>query len=222
MTAEEKAQQRRTTSQQKQRAARQRRTTSQQKQRAARQKADNLTTDAKGGKARKANFTAETRNDETEAEETRDRSEAQTRKGTIEITTKKTTMITEQGGGFPFQLGREVPRKEIKMIVSQTTEAGIQTSMTGQGTDDQWKNYRGCTNWGKRHYRDKNRDFWGVGKQKIPLNLRARRSPFWCRTEDVRTIPEDDVNADRWKAEAHQELETPLNDHRIRLLEAER
>ena len=111
-------------------------------------------------------------------------------------------MITEQGGGFPFQLGREIARNEIKMIVSQTTEAGIQTSMTGQGTDDQWENYRGCTNWGKRHYRDENRDHWRVGKQKIPLNLRARRSQFWCRTEDVRTIPEDDLNADRWKAEA--------------------
>ena len=109
-------------------------------------KADNLTTEAKGGKVREANFTAETRNDETQAEETRDRSEAETREGTIEITTKKTTMITEQEGGFPFQLGREIPRNEIKMIVSQTTEAGIQTSMTGQGTDDQWENYRGCPN----------------------------------------------------------------------------
>ena len=74
--------------------------------------------------------------------------------------------------------------------------------MKGQGTDDQWENYRGCTNWGKRHYRDENRDYWVVGKQKVPLNLRARRSQFWCRTEDVRTIPEDDMNADRWKAEA--------------------
>ena len=165
-------------------------------------KADNITTEAKGGKAREANFTAETRNDETEAEETRDRSEAETREGTIEITTKRMTMITEQGGGFPFQLGREVPQNEIKMIVSQTTEAGIHTSMTGQGTDDQWENYRGCTNWRKRHYRDENRDCWGVGKQKAPLNLRARRSQFWCRTEDVGTIPEDDMNADRWKAEA--------------------
>ena len=87
-------------------------------------KADNLTTEGKGGKARDANFTAETRNDETEVEETRDRSEAETREGTPEIMTKKTTMITEQGGGFPFQLGREIPRNDIKMIVSQTTETG--------------------------------------------------------------------------------------------------
>ena len=88
-------------------------------------KADNLTTEAKGGKAREANFTAEkTRNDKTEVDETGDRSEAETREGTLEIMTKKTTMITEQGRGFPFQLGREIPRNDIKMIVSQTTETG--------------------------------------------------------------------------------------------------
>ena len=29
----------------------------------------------------------------------------------------------------------------------------------------------------------------------------ARGSQFWCRTKDVRTIPEDDMNADRWKVE---------------------
>ena len=135
--------------------------------RGSKAKVDNLTTEAKGGKAREANFTAKTRNDETEAEETRDRSAAETREGTIEITTKKkTTMITEQGRGFPFQLGRETPRNEIKMIVSQTTEARIQTSMTGQGTDDQWDNYRGCTNWGKRHYRDEDRDYWVSGNKR--------------------------------------------------------
>ena len=69
-------------------------------------KADNLTTEAKGGKAREANFTAETRNDETEAEESRDRSEAETREGTIEITTKKTTMMTEQGGRISISTGK--------------------------------------------------------------------------------------------------------------------
>ena len=71
-------------------------------------KADNLTTEAaKGGKVREANFTAETRNDETEeAEETRDRSEAETREGSIEITTKKTTMITEQEGRIAISIGK--------------------------------------------------------------------------------------------------------------------
>ena len=31
------------------------------------------------------------------------------------------------------------------------------------------------------------------------MNLRARRSQHWCRTEDVRTIKEGDMSADRWK-----------------------
>ena len=34
--------------------------------------------------------------------------------------------------------------------------------------------------------------------------MRARRSQHWCRTEDVRTITEEDTNTDRWK------IETPL------------
>ena len=29
--------------------------------------------------------------------------------------------------------------------------------------------------------------------------MRARRSQHWCRTEDVRTIKEGDMSADRWK-----------------------
>ena len=33
------------------------------------------------------------------------------------------------------------------------------------------------------------------------MNLRARRSQHWCRTEDVRTIKEGDMNNDRWRIE---------------------
>ena len=33
------------------------------------------------------------------------------------------------------------------------------------------------------------------------MSLRARRSQHWCRTEDVRTIKEGDMNTDRWKIE---------------------
>ena len=36
-------------------------------------------------------------------------------------------------------------------------------------------------------------------KQRIPLNKRSRRNQLWCRTEDVRTIPEGDANTDRWR-----------------------
>ena len=31
--------------------------------------------------------------------------------------------------------------------------------------------------------------------------MRSRRNQLWCRTEDVRTIPQEDVNTDRWKIE---------------------
>ena len=40
-----------------------------------------------------------------------------------------------------------------------------------------------------------------TGEQKIPMSLRTRRSQHWCRTEDVRTIKEGDMNTDRWKIE---------------------
>ena len=33
------------------------------------------------------------------------------------------------------------------------------------------------------------------------MSLRARRSQHWCRTEDVRTIKEGDMNTDRWRIE---------------------
>ena len=59
---------------------------------------------------------------------------------------------------------------------------------------------------GKRFYKDENRDCWGVGKQRIPFNMRARRSQHWCRTEDVRTITEEDTNTDRWKIETPPEI----------------
>ena len=39
----------------------------------------------------------------------------------------------------------------------------------------------------------------GSRETKDPFNMRARRSQHWCRTEDVRTITEEDTNADRWK-----------------------
>ena len=64
---------------------------------------------------------------------------------------------------------------------------------------EQWENYWRNDNWGKRFYEDENRDYWGVGKQRIPFNMRATRSQHWCRTEDVRTITEEDTNTDRWK-----------------------
>ena len=62
-------------------------------------------------------------------------------------------------------MGKGIPRNEVRMIVSQRTETGIQTSETGHEMGEQWENYWRNTNWGKRFYRDENRDYWGVGKQ---------------------------------------------------------
>ena len=92
-------------------------------------------------------------------------------------------------------MGSEFPRNEVKMIISQRTETGIQTSETGHKMGEQWESHWRNTNWGKRF------DYWGVGKQRIPVSLRRRRSQQWCRTEDVRTIKEGDMNTDRWRIE---------------------
>ena len=77
-------------------------------------KADNSTTEAKGSKAKADDLTREEKNNKARTEESRIKSEAATREDTIEITTKKTTMVTEQEGEFPFSLGREIPRNEVK------------------------------------------------------------------------------------------------------------
>ena len=127
-------------------------------------KADNFTTEAKGSKAKADDLTREEKNDNARAddlateaedkkartEESRGKSEAATREDTIEITTKTTTKVNEQGGEFPFTLGREIPRNEVKVIVSQRTETGIQTSVTGHEMGEQWENYWRNDNWGKR------------------------------------------------------------------------
>ena len=74
-------------------------------------KADNLTTEAKDSKAKADDLTREGKNDNARAddfaseaednkartEESRGKSEAATREDTIEITTKTTTMVNEQG-----------------------------------------------------------------------------------------------------------------------------
>ena len=83
-------------------------------------KADNLTTEARGGKARTDDLAKGAKGGKTRTEEDSNRHEA------------ATEMIHEQGEEFTFIMGREFPRNEIKMIVKQRTEAGIQTSETGQ------------------------------------------------------------------------------------------
>ena len=57
----------------------------------------NFTTEAKGGKAKADDLTTEAKGGKARTEESRSKSEAATRDDTIEITTKTTTMINEQG-----------------------------------------------------------------------------------------------------------------------------
>ena len=165
--------------------ARQRRTTSRQKQQAAKQR---RTTSQK----RKA-----TRQGQTTSQQKR-RAAKQGLKKTATGMRAAADMIHEQGEEFPFVMGREFPRNEIRMVINQRTETGIQTSETGQTVGEQWESQWRNTYWGKRC------DYWGVGKQRIPVGLRERSSQQWCRTEDVRTIKEGDVNTDKWR------IETPL------------
>ena len=56
-------------------------------------------------------------------------------------------MINEQGREFPFAMEREFPRNEVKMIIGQRTETGIQTSETGCEMREQWESQWRNTNW---------------------------------------------------------------------------
>ena len=67
-------------------------------------KADNTTTEAKGSKARADHLTTEAKGGKARTEENRSKSEAATCDDTMEITTKTTTMVNEQGGEFPFTI----------------------------------------------------------------------------------------------------------------------
>ena len=57
----------------------------------------NLTTEAKGSKVKADDLTTEAKGGRARTEESRSKSEAATRDETIEITTKTTTMVNEQG-----------------------------------------------------------------------------------------------------------------------------
>ena len=73
-------------------------------------RADNPTTETKGSKARADDLTTEAKCGKARAEENSSKSEAATRDDTIEITAKTTAMVNEQGGEFPFAMGRERSR----------------------------------------------------------------------------------------------------------------
>ena len=58
-------------------------------------------------------------------------------------------MFHEQREEFPFVMGREIPRNEIRMVIDQRTETGIQTSKTGQRVGEQWESQWRNNNWKK-------------------------------------------------------------------------
>ena len=89
-------------------------------------KADDFTTEETGGKAKADNLT-EAKGSKARTEEDSNRHEA------------ATEMIHEQGEEFPFVMGREFPRNEIRMVINQRTETGIQTIETGQRMGEQWE-----------------------------------------------------------------------------------
>ena len=86
--------------------------------------AKNLTAEAKGSKARADNLATEAKGGKARTEENSNKSET------------ATEMINKQGGEFPFVMGSEFPRNEVKMIIDQRTETGIQTSER----DTRWEN----------------------------------------------------------------------------------
>ena len=56
----------------------------------------------------------------------------------------------------------------------------------------------------------------GVGKHRIPVGLWERRSQQWCRTKDVRTIKERDINTDRRRIETPPGInEQECNENRL-------
>ena len=113
-------------------------------------KADNLT-EAKGNKARADYLATEAKGSKARTEEDSNRHEA------------AAEMIHEQRKEFSFVMGREIPCNEIRMVINQRTETGIQTSETGQRVGEQWESQWRNTNWRKRF------DYWRVGKQRIPV-----------------------------------------------------
>ena len=87
-------------------------------------KAGDFTTEETGGKARADYLATEAKGSKARTEEDSNRHEA------------VAEMIHEQREGFPFVMGREIPRNEIKMVIDQRTETGMQTNETTIGENE--------------------------------------------------------------------------------------
>ena len=110
-------------------------------------RADDSTTEEKGGKAKADDFATEETGNKAradylaiEAEGNKVRTEEDSNRHEAAV-----GMIHEQREEFPFVMGREILRNEIRMVIDQRTETGIQTSETGQRVGEQWKVNGGTT-----------------------------------------------------------------------------
>ena len=83
-------------------------------------RADDSTTEETGGKAKADYLATEAKGSKARTEEDSNWHEA------------VAEMIHEQREGFPIVMGREIPRNEIRMVIDQRTETGMQTNETGQ------------------------------------------------------------------------------------------
>ena len=114
-------------------------------------RADNSTTEKKGGKAKADDFTTEeiggrARADylATEAKGSKARNEEDSNRHEAVA-----EMIHEQREEFPFVMGRQIPRNEIRMVIDQKTETGMQASETVQRIGEQWESQWKNNNWEK-------------------------------------------------------------------------
>ena len=112
-------------------------------------RADDSTTEEKGGKAKADDFTTEETGGRaradylaTEAKGSKARTEEYSN-----MHDAAAEMIHEQREEFPFVMGREIPRNEIRMVIDQRTETGMQTSETEQRVGEQWESQWKNNNW---------------------------------------------------------------------------
>ena len=105
-------------------------------------KADDFTTEETGGRARAEYLATEAKGSKARTEEDSNRHEV------------AAEMIHEQREEFPYVMGREISRNEIRMVIDQRTETGVQTNETGQRVGEQWESQWRNNNWRKRF------DYW--------------------------------------------------------------
>ena len=110
--------------------------------------ADDSTIEEKGGKTKADDFTTEiggrARAEYLAREATGSKARTEEDSNRHEVATE---IIHEQREEFPFVMGREIPRNEIRMVIDQRTETGMQTNETDQRVGEQWESQWKNNNW---------------------------------------------------------------------------